>query len=653
MSHDYNKQAKRIDLSAVRSILCPPSAERTCDMKTRIFGVKTRYALLLSVALGLTAAGPTMAACDVTLSAILPNNQAVLKADCGTANMSQITWTRDIGLPTAAIFGPYVISPPTRADISFATLLISGTHTYTATGFDDVPAAVTSGKAAVVSLSQPVLTVAVSPGGSVTSAPSGITSCTNPLVIGTSVCAFGFDTDKTVVLTATADSAHSFSTWGGDCSGIGNTCTVSMTAPRTVTATFSTVPTYPLTVTSSGGTVSGTGSINCGSGTGTCSANLASGTAVSLTANPTSPNTMFAWSGNCSGTANPCTFTMGAVAASVSAAFSTAPTYALHVTSSANGSVSGGGISNCTSTSGTCDVGGLTSSTGPTLTASPQPNYSFSWSGGGCSGSGTCTPTLAANQTTTVTANFTAGPTYALTVTTPVNGTVTGTGINCGSTCTVSGLTSSTGPMLTANPASGFTVSGWSGGGCTGTGTTCTPTLSASSTTTVTATFTIMSTGGTGTCVAPSGWTCATNPLTIPNPPAGTVASAPLDISSGRTFVFTASPSTVHAFPIIFDSTHFPPGSTTGASIGAAEASFNRTQRDMVISDAPGSMTPLDSTHFGCRQLNFQEAATIFISFDTAVFGACNLTRDRPYWLNVKATSISAFNTYLLQPFPQ
>ena len=163
MSQDYNKQAKRFDLLAVRSILCPPSAERTCDMNTKILGVKNKYALLLLLALGLTAAGPAMAVCNVTLSAILPGNQAVLKADCGTANMTEITWfSNGQALPGF----PFTFAA-TQADLTFTATLTGGNQSYTASGFADgtpnTPSSgtpVAAGKAAIISLANLVLTVA-------------------------------------------------------------------------------------------------------------------------------------------------------------------------------------------------------------------------------------------------------------------------------------------------------------------------------------------------------------------------------------------------------------------------------------------------------------------------------------------------------------
>ncbi|MBI2535058.1 MAG: hypothetical protein HYW03_23000, partial [Deltaproteobacteria bacterium] len=69
-------------------------------------------------------------------------------------------------------------------------------------------------------------------------------------------------------------------------------------------------------------------------------------------------------------------------------------------------------------------------------------------------------------------------------------GTVTGTGINCGTDCSEP-FANGTSVVLTAAAASGSTFAGWSGGGCTGTASTCTVTMSAA--TTVTATFNLAS----------------------------------------------------------------------------------------------------------------------------------------------------------------
>jgi PKD repeat protein/murein DD-endopeptidase MepM/ murein hydrolase activator NlpD len=130
-----------------------------------------------------------------------------------------------------------------------------------------------------------------------------------------------------------------------------------------------------------------------------------------------------------------------------------------------------------------------TSGTVVTLTATSTAGSIFTgWSGGGCSGTGTCMITL--NSDASVTANFEVqSPNYTLTIskTGIGSGTVTSSpaGINCGADCSET-YASSTNVTLTAIPMSGSTFTGWSGGGCSGTGT-CIVTMSTN--TSVTANF--------------------------------------------------------------------------------------------------------------------------------------------------------------------
>ncbi len=167
----------------------------------------------------------------------------------------------------------------------------------------------------------------------------------------------------------------------------------------------------------------------------------------------------------------------------------TVPTEALSV------SFSGGGNGQVTS-----DLSGIScTGSGPncsfefpdskivTLTASAKPGYVFQgWSGGGCSGTGTCAVTISAD--TSVAANFALGPdARMLSVVRSGNGTVSSdiSGIACGTTCN-SYYDRNTSVTLTAVAASGSSFTGWSGGGCSGIST-CTVTLS--QTTTVNASF--------------------------------------------------------------------------------------------------------------------------------------------------------------------
>jgi hypothetical protein len=126
-----------------------------------------------------------------------------------------------------------------------------------------------------------------------------------------------------------------------------------------------------------------------------------------------------------------------------------------------------------------------------TLTAAPGSGSTFvGWSGGGCSGTGSCQLTL--NSDTTVTATFNTPP-PAPTLTVVKAGTGSGTvtsspaGIDCGATCSHD-YGSGTPLTLTATARSGSTFVGWSGGGCSGTGN-CRLTLS--SDTKLTGTFNI------------------------------------------------------------------------------------------------------------------------------------------------------------------
>ncbi|MEO8302741.1 MAG: IPTL-CTERM sorting domain-containing protein [Betaproteobacteria bacterium] len=309
--------------------------------------------------------------------------------------------------------------------------------------------------------------------GTVTSSPAGI-NCG-------ATCTANFSTGSSVTLTPTADAGSVFAGWAGACTGSG-ACIVSMTAAKSVTATFN-IQQFRLTVSKAGtgtGTVtSDVGGINCGA---TCFADYNSGTVVTLTASPTT-GVFAGWSGGgCSGTGT-CVVTMNA-AKTVTATF--APTFSVTVNKAGTGTgtvTSSPGAINC---GATC-TDTFAQGTVVTLTAAPDAGMAFAgWSGGGCSGTGTCVVTV--NSAVTVTATFNA----QFVLTAAKNGTGTGTvtsnvgGINCGATCTSTPINSGTLVTLTAAPAGGSIFAGWSGGGCSGTGT-CVVTLTAA--TTVTATF--------------------------------------------------------------------------------------------------------------------------------------------------------------------
>ncbi len=230
------------------------------------------------------------------------------------------------------------------------------------------------------------LIVTKSGSGTVTSNPAGIncgTDCSEPYLSGT-----------TVALTATAATGYYFSGWSGACTGTAN-CTVTLTAVKSVTATFKANPVLTVSRSGSGTVVSDVAGINCGSD---CSEPYPSGTMVTLTATPASGYTFAGWSGACTGTAN-CTVTMS-VARSVIATFKAIPKYTLTIYRSGSGTVTSNpaGI-NCGSDCSEPYLNG----TVVTLSATPASGYTFAGWSGACTGTANCTVTMSVARSVTAT----------------------------------------------------------------------------------------------------------------------------------------------------------------------------------------------------------------------------------------------------------
>jgi hypothetical protein len=107
-----------------------------------------------------------------------------------------------------------------------------------------------------------------------------------------------------------------------------------------------------------------------------------------------------------------------------------------------------------------------------TLEATPDANSRFAGWSGACSGTSTCTISLAIQTSVTATFGASAPPaTVQLTVATSGTGTGTVTsvpeGINCGLTCSAA-FPTGTSVLLTATPSAGSTFTGWTGA-CSGT----------------------------------------------------------------------------------------------------------------------------------------------------------------------------------------
>src|SRR6185295_16342500 len=108
-----------------------------------------------------------------------------------------------------------------------------------------------------------------------------------------------------VTLTATPGSGFQFSGWSGDLTGAANPATITMSANRTVTATFTAITQGPFTLTRD---VTGSGSASANPN----QPSYAAGTVVTLTATPFAGSTFSNWSGDLSSTANPTTIVMNA-----------------------------------------------------------------------------------------------------------------------------------------------------------------------------------------------------------------------------------------------------------------------------------------------------------------------------------------------------
>jgi hypothetical protein len=234
--------------------------------------------------------------------------------------------------------------------------------------------------------------------GGVTSTPSGLDCTAN--------CSASFAFNSGVTLNATAKAGSVFTGWSGDCSGTG-ACAVTMSTTRNVTANFAPLFALSVAFNGSGAVTSADGGINCGTGgANSCNASYASGTTVSLTANPATGFSFAGWSGACPSTSPPtptCSVSM-TQAQSVSATF-TVNTYALSVTvpAAVQGKVNSSPAGISCNAGQTCSAS-FNYNTQVTLTATPAGgNYLFAWSGD-CTGTATCAPNM--TQARSVSATF-------------------------------------------------------------------------------------------------------------------------------------------------------------------------------------------------------------------------------------------------------
>ena len=143
------------------------------------------------------------------------------------------------------------------------------------------------------------LVVTKNGGGTVTGDPAGI--------ICGSDCRETYAENSIVTLSAEPDAGSEFAGWDGDCTGTG-ACRVTMSATRTVTATFTEQPQLSVSLAGAGSVTSSPAGINCPA---TCAADFAAGTVVSLRATPAAGSSFAGWGGACTGT-GACSLTLTA-----------------------------------------------------------------------------------------------------------------------------------------------------------------------------------------------------------------------------------------------------------------------------------------------------------------------------------------------------
>ena len=183
--------------------------------------------------------------------------------------------------------------------------------------------------------------------------------------------------------TATPDAGYHFTSWSGDCTGTGACQFTSVTASRTVSATFTPNTHSIATLAAVNGTV-------------TCTPNpVTHGQDASCTATPDTGYHFTSWSGDCTGT-GACQLTNVTSPRSVSATFAL-NTYPISITpATTNGTV-------------TCTPNPVTHGQDASCTATPGRGYHFtSWSGD-CAGTGACQLTNVTSPRS-VSATFTHDP---------------------------------------------------------------------------------------------------------------------------------------------------------------------------------------------------------------------------------------------------
>jgi hypothetical protein len=273
-------------------------------------------------------------------------------------------------------------------------------------------------------------------------------------------CTGTYPVGASVTLTATAATGSLLNGWTGCDSVSGNSCTVAMTADKSISANF--VPTSALLTVTKGGNKQGRVTANGLTCSGdTCTGTYTGGASVTLTATAATGSYFYGWTGCDSVSGNNCTVAMTADK-SISANFASTSAQ-LTVTKGGNkqGTVAANGL---TCSGDTC-TGTYTVGASVTLTATAATgSYLNGWTGCDSVSGNSCTVAMTADKS--ISANFASTPALAqLTVTKGGNkqGTVTANGLTCsGNTCTGT-YPGGASVTITATAANKSFFNGWTG----------------------------------------------------------------------------------------------------------------------------------------------------------------------------------------------
>jgi|GEM_PF-1492370 len=293
-----------------------------------------------------------------------------------------------------------------------------------------------------------------------------------------------YNKDTVVNVSATPASGWKFDNWTGPVADANSaSTTVTMDANKTITANFSQLPTFTLTMA-----INGQGTINPTVGGHT----YTQGTVVNVSATPASGWNFVNWTGPVANANSASTTVTIDANKTVTANFSQAETVTLTIT------INGSGTTNPPAGSYTY-IKGETA----TITATPASGWNFvNWTGS-VNSANSATTSVTMDASKTVTANFSQIPTVTLTMAVSGEGTVSPV---VGNHVYTKGQVVD----ITATPASGWNFTSWSGGVASASSATTTVTMDANKT--VTANFTkiqaitlTMAVNGQGTTTPPVG----------------------------------------------------------------------------------------------------------------------------------------------------